>query len=52
MKWFIEMGIENLDKVYNVEELVFGEIVLFVVCGIIFGILMEGVCFFFYGVCI
>lgn len=41
-----EMGINDPDKVYDVDELASGETVLFAACGITPGTLMEGVRFF------
>jgi fructose-1,6-bisphosphatase II / sedoheptulose-1,7-bisphosphatase len=41
-----EMGITDLDKVYDTEELASGETVLFAACGITSGELMNGVRFF------
>lgn len=41
-----EMGITEIDKVYDAEELACGETVLFAACGITAGELMEGVRFF------
>lgn len=41
-----EMGITDIDKVYDAEELASGETVLFAACGITEGVLMNGVRFF------
>jgi len=41
-----EMGITDIDKVYDAHELASGETVLFAACGITAGELMEGVRFF------
>lgn len=41
-----EMGITDIDKVYDTHELASGETVLFAACGITAGELMEGVRFF------
>lgn len=40
------MGIEDLDRIYEAEELASGKTVLFAACGITPGTLMEGVRFF------
>lgn len=42
---FVEMGIVDFDKVYEVEELVCGEYVCFVGSGIMDGLFFDGVKF-------